>query len=87
MQFHFSDNTLYIGNFYKFLHPKGFLYVKCDGEVWLDHFLKVLEDGKGLKGRWKRFLATRLLRKVDLVSIETLSAMKKCKQESIVGLV
>ena len=86
MQFHFSDNTLYIGNLYKLLHPKGFLYVKCDGEVWLDHFLKVLEEGKGINGFWKRFWATRLLRKADLISIETTTGYEKMQTRKYCGV-
>ena len=86
MQFHFSDNTLYIGNFYKLLHPKGFLYIKCDGEIWLDHFLKILEEGRGFKGVWKRFLVTRLLKKADLISIETVTGYEKMQTRKYCGV-
>lgn len=86
MQFHFSDDTLYIGNLYKILHPKGFLYIKCDGEIWLDHFLKELEEGKGIEGAWKRFLATRLLKKANLISIETRTGYEKMLTRKYCGV-
>lgn len=82
MQFHFSDNTLYIGNFYKLLNPKGFLYIKCDGEYWLDTVLTNVETQRGFAGKIKRHMFNRLLRKVDLITIETERGYEKLQSRN-----
>lgn len=86
MQFHFSDNTLFIGNLYKLLNPKGFLYIKCDGEYWLDTILTNVESSHSFIGKIKRNMYNHLLRKVDLVSIETEGGYKKLQNGDYCGV-
>lgn len=86
MQFHFSDNTLYLGNLFKLLHPNGLLYIKCDGEYWLDNVLEIAQSNHGFRATIKRFLYERLLRKANLVSIETETGYEKLQTKLYFGI-
>jgi len=86
MQFHFSDNTLYLGNFFKLLHPNGFLYIKCDGEYWLDNVLEVAQSNHGFRATIKRLLYERLLKKANMVSIETETGYEKLQTKLYFGI-
>jgi glycosyltransferase involved in cell wall biosynthesis len=70
--YHYEPHTFFYGIIYKFLNPKGFLYVKLDND------LRSLEQGKGLylygKELVKKLFSSieRIFRrKVDLFTIET----------------
>lgn len=86
MQFHFSDNTLYCGNLFKLIHPKGFLYIKCDGEYWLDEVLSKYDTKRGIKGKIKKYLFARLLKKTDLITIETENGYQKLQERKYCGV-
>lgn len=72
MQFHFSNNTLILGNIFKMLNKRGKLYIKCDGIYWLDEIL-----AKQIPGTFKYDCYQRLLKSLDCLSIELLSGYQK----------
>lgn len=71
MLFHFSNQTFIISLFFKLLRPKGFLYIKVDGDFWIERVLELLRK----KTTFKTFLVKKLLlitlKKVNKVSVES----------------
>ncbi|WKZ30354.1 MAG: glycosyltransferase family 4 protein [Candidatus Dojkabacteria bacterium] len=70
--YHFEPHTFFYGVLYKFLNPKGFLYIKLDND------LRTLESGNGLYPYGKPIAKTLFTplenlfrKKTDLLTIET----------------
>lgn len=70
MQFHFCHRTLLLGLLFKFLHPRGKLYIKGDG-LGIFGNENFLRRGNSIKIKLTRWLYRILLKKVDWVTIET----------------
>ena len=68
MLFHLSMQSFILGAFYKILKKDGFLYIKTDGEVWLNNTASLLTSKQHF---FKKFLIKFVLRKVNLISIES----------------
>lgn len=70
MLFHIKTESLYIGMLYKFLNPKGVLYVKYDLED--KKLLYATKGNRNFITQAKRnFLFALFIKKLDLISIES----------------
>ncbi|MDR1695702.1 MAG: glycosyltransferase family 4 protein [Endomicrobium sp.] len=81
MRFHLSRETVLIGTVYKWLNPKGFLYVKGDGGR---RFLK--PSFGGFKHILKRFICKNFLHNVDLISTETKKNYEEFLNTDLLGI-
>lgn len=86
MQFHLSKNTLILGIIYKLLNRRGKLYVKIDGEYWIDNVLDRFELKSSTKINFLFLLYKELFRNVDLISIETIRGFNKLKSKNYFSL-
>lgn len=76
--FHYSIDKVFFIQLYKFLNPKGKIYIKLDS------------DGnyreKGMKALISKFILKKCEKKVDLFSIETTDALKKTRNKNPFGI-
>lgn len=76
MLFHLSNQTFIISLFYKILKPKGFLYIKVDGEFWIERAIRILSG----KGKFKNFISKQLLiyslKIINKISVESKISLK-----------
>jgi len=78
MFFHYSVDKIFLIQLYKFLNPKGKIYIKLDSSGNYKE--------KGLKTMVSKFLLKKYEKKVDLFSIETIDAMEKLKIKNLFGI-
>ncbi len=75
MLFHLSDQTFIISLFYKLLKPKGFLYIKVDGDFWIDRSVKLLSTKGNIKKIISRQLLLNFFKVVDKISVESKNSL------------
>jgi glycosyltransferase involved in cell wall biosynthesis len=71
MRFHLSEETVLIGAFYKWINPKGFLYIKADGDLhtlYGNFSIKSIQMPIKLL---KRQIYASFVKSFDLITIET----------------
>lgn len=71
MLFHLSKQTFIISILYKLLRPKGFLYIKVDGDFWIEESIATLNYKRELKKIFIKRLLIKCLKKVDKISVES----------------
>ena len=78
MFFHYNITRIFLIELYKFLNPKGKVYIKLDS------------DGnyreKGMKALISKYILKKCEKKVDLFSIETTDALKKIRNKNPFGI-
>lgn len=86
IRFHLSIPTAALGCLYKWLHPRGFLYVKSDGTDEFASSCAARPLGHGMKSRIKARLLRLFFRQVDLISVETRQAYDRIRNAAPMGI-
>lgn len=79
MLFHFSTLSMLLANIYKTLNPKGFLYVKADGNFCFDE--KRTFGNIFIRGLYKMYI-----RNIDRLSFETMDNFKESQLKDFYGV-
>ena len=77
--FHYRIDKIFLILLYKYLNPKGKIYIKLDSDGNYN-----MENN--LKNKITKFLLKKSVKKIDLFSIETIDAMQKVKDKNLFGI-
>lgn len=86
MRFHLTEETVLIGTFYKLLNPKGFLYIKADGDLnalYGDFSFKSIKMPIKLL---KRQIYIFFINSFNLITVETERVYHTILSQKILGM-
>jgi glycosyltransferase involved in cell wall biosynthesis len=86
MCFSLSEETVLIGAFYKWLNPKGFLYIKADGDLYTLYGDFSINSIKMPLKLLKRKIYTSFVKSFNLITVETERIYRTIPALKILGM-